>query len=529
MNLLVHLRRNAQYLPDKLAISDGSTKFTWAEFEQRTRSLTASLAQLGIQKGDRVGVLMSNNYRYMETYYALPRIGAIIVPLNIRYSPVECAFVLNDCGAVALLFEDSYLPVVEKFATQLESVRHFVFSGFSGQQNPPDRMLDYEELIAKGQSVSDYRDVQPDEEDILGLFYTGGTTGRSKGVMLTHRNLVANALNSAALSNITADTVYCHMAPMFHIADAQAVITYTMMAARHTFLPKFDPPKALEIIERERVTHIGLVPTMINLMLQVPNIKDYDLSSLKLIFSGGSPTPAEVIRKLRQLLPCSLRQGYGLTEAAPGVTTLDWEVLLHALAAPPDSRDAQLLLSCGIAGLNIEVRIVNAEGQDVAPGEIGEIIARGPNIMKGYWNLPDETRNALRDGWLYTGDMATIDERNYIYIVDRKKDMIITGGENVYSAEVENAIYSHPAVLEAAVIGVPDEKWGERVHAVVVLKPGMQATEAEIVAKCRELISGYKVPRSMEFVAEMPRSGAGKILKRTLREKYWQSGVRQVN
>jgi long-chain acyl-CoA synthetase len=526
MDLMVHLHHNAKYLPNKLAVSDGDVKLSWSQFEQHTRNLAAALSRLGVKKGDRVGVLLSNGYRYLEAYYALPRLGAIIVPLNIRYSPPEVAFVLNDCEAVALLVEDTYLPLYEKFSSQLKSVRHLIYAGNSPQ---PEGMLDYSALTEISPVAETFQDVQIEPDDLVGLFYTGGTTGRSKGVMLSHRNLVANALNSAASSKITRDSVYFHVAPMFHIADAGAIVTYTMLGACHTFLPKFDATKALEIIQRERVTHIGLVPTMINLLLQVPNIEDYDVSSLKLIFSGGSPTPAEVIRKMRRLLPCQLRQGYGLTEASPGVTVLAWEDLLKAVEAPADSPEARRLLSCGIAELNVKVRIVNDEGQDVAPGEIGEIIASGPNIMKGYWNLPQETANALRDGWLYTGDLATIDEERYIYIVDRKKDMIISGGENVYSAEVENALYSHPAVFEAAVIGVPDEKWGERVHAVIVLKPGMQASEAEIVAKCRELIAGYKIPRSLEFVEQMPKSGAGKILKRNLREKYWQPGSRQVN
>ena len=488
--------------------------------------MAASLSRLGVKKGERVGVLFSNGYRYLEAYYAIPRLGAIIVPLNTRYAPAEFGFVLNDCAAVALLLEDTFLPLYEKFAPRLETVKQLIYTGQSGA---PDGMLDYEALIEDSPTAESFQDVQADPDDTVGLFYTGGTTGRAKGVMLSHKNLISNALGGASSSNITPDTVYCHVAPMFHIADAGSIVTYTMMAACHTFLPKFDAVKALETIQRERVTHIGLVPTMINLLVQVPTIKDYDVSSLKLIFSGGSPTPVEVIRKFRQLLPCRLKQGYGMTEASPGVTGLDWEDLLRAVEAPPDSREARVLMSCGIASVNVDVRILNDQGEEIKPGEIGEIVARGPNIMKGYWNLPEETARVLRNGWYYTGDLATIDEQNYIYIVDRKKDMIISGGENVYSAEVENALYAHPAVLEAAVIGVPDEKWGERVHAVVVLKPGYEATEAELVKVCREQISGYKIPRSMEFLPEMPKSGAGKILKRNLREKYWQAGARQVN
>ena len=347
--------------------------------------------------------------------------------------------------------------------------------------------------------------------------------------MLTHKNLTHNALITVIPGQVTSRTVYCHVAPMFHIADAAPAISYTMMGACHTFLPKFDAQKALEIIERERVNHIGLVPTMINLMLQVPTIKDYDLSSLELIFSGGSPTPVEVLRKMRQLLPCKLRQGYGMTESSPTITVLDWEDMLRAMEAPPDSPATRLLGSCGVPGRNIEVRLVDSLDREVPVGEIGEVTVKAPNVMKGYWNLPQETATALRNGWLHTGDLAIKDENGYFYIVDRKKDMIISGGENIYSAEVENALYCHPAVLEAAVIGVPDPKWGERVHAVVVLKPGWEATEAEIIARCREFISGYKVPKSVEFVSEMPKSGAGKILKRNLRDKYWQSGLVQVS
>ncbi|MBN9390359.1 MAG: long-chain-fatty-acid--CoA ligase [Chloroflexi bacterium] len=528
MDLLVHLRRNAKYYPDKLAVSDRETKITWAEFDRRAFRLAASLSQLGLKKGDRVGVLMSNGYRYLEAYYALPRLGAIIVPLNTRYAPAEFAFVLNDCAATALLIEDTFLPLYEKFGPRLETVQTLVFTSKTASY-APEGMLDYEGLIADSPGAAFFQDVRSEPDDTVGLFYTGGTTGRSKGVMLSHKNLIANALNSAAVSDISTRTVYCHVAPMFHIADASSIVTYTMMGACHTFLPRFDAVQALETIQRERVSHIGLVPTMINLLVQVPTIKDYDLSSLKLIFSGGSPTPVEVLRKFRQLLPCKLRQGYGMTEASPGVTTLDWETLLRAVDAPPDSPESRIMLSCGIPGTNVEIRILNDQGEEIRPGEIGEIVARGPNIMKGYWNLPEETARVLRDGWYYTGDLATIDEENFVYIVDRKKDMIISGGENIYSAEVENALYAHPAVLEAAVIGVPDQKWGERVHAVIVLKPGYEATEDELVKVCREQISGYKIPRSLEFLPEMPKSGAGKILKRNLREKYWQPGLRQVN
>lgn len=526
MDLLVHLRRSAAAYPDKLAVADGDSRFSWSEFDQRTRRLAAALADLGIKQGDRVGVLMYNGFRYLEAFYAIPRLGAVIVPLNIRYSAAELAYVLNDCQAVALLVDNAFAALVEKAKPDLTTVRHFIFSE---GQTPASGPLNYETLVESSPNSIQFKDVQADEDDLLGLFYTGGTTGRSKGVMLTHKNLASNALHAALHVEARPHNVYLHTAPMFHLADVQAIFVFTLVGGCHTFLPKFDAVQVLEIIQRERVTHIGVVPTLINLLIQVPNIKDYDLSSLEVIWFGGSIIPAEVLKRAREVLPCRLMPAYGLTEAAPGMTFMDWGELVKALEAEPGSSEAQRLLSCGQPMMNVAVRVVNEDGEDLPPGELGEIIARGPNIMKGYWNLPGETENALRDGWLYTGDLGTFDERNFLYIIDRKKDMIKTGGENVFSAEVENALYSHPAVLEAAAIAIPDPQWGERVHAVIVLKPDQKATAEEIMAKCRELIGGYKIPRSIEFVEEMPKSGAGKILKRLLREKYWQNQSRQIN
>ena len=347
--------------------------------------------------------------------------------------------------------------------------------------------------------------------------------------MLTHKNLAANAMHTAIHLKAQKQHVFLHAAPMFHIADAQGIFIFTMVGASHTFLPRFDPVQMLEVIEKVRVTHMCVVPTMVNLLLQAPEIKDYDLSSLELIQFGGSPTPVELLRKARELLPCRLMQGYGMTEAAPGLTLMEWEDVLKGLEAAPGSPAARRLLSCGQPMVDVDLRIVDVEGNKVIPGQIGEVIVRGPNVMKGYWNLPAETATALRNSWFYTGDLGAMDQENFLFIIDRKKDVIISGAENIYSAEVENALYSHPAVLEAAVIGVPDPKWGERVHAVIVLKPGQEATEEEIAAKCREQIAGYKIPRSLEFVDVIPKSGAGKVLKRVLRDKYWEGQPLQVS
>jgi long-chain acyl-CoA synthetase len=285
----------------------------------------------------------------------------------------------------------------------------------------------------------------------------------------------------------------------------------------------------LETIQRERVTHCVLVPTMINALIQVPTIGEYDLASWQLVIYGASPIAPEVLKKAMRLLPCDFIQAYGMTEAAPALTVLSAEDHRAIIRAEPGSPTARRVASCGQPIVGVDVRVVNDAGKEVTPGEIGEIVARGPNVMKGYWNKAAETAYGLRDGWLHTGDLATVDDQNYIFIVDRLKDMIVSGGENVYSTEVEAAIYAHPAVLEAAVIGVPDETWGERVHAVVVLKPNHMATGDDIVASCRSRIAGYKVPRSVEFVDALPKSGAGKILKRALRDPYWQNQQRRVS
>jgi len=319
---------------------------------------------------------------------------------------------------------------------------------------------------------------------------------------------------------------WLHAAPLFHLADIGSAFALTMVGARHVFIPMFNPVQVLEAIQNEKVTCTVLVPTMVNAVLNHPDAGKYDLSSIRRLVYGASPMPLEVLKKGLQKWGQIFSQGYGMTETAPLLTGLDtWE---HIVDGTPEQ--VRRLNSVGKEALGVEVRVVNAGGEDVQPGEIGEIIARGSNIMPGYWRMPEATAAAIVDGWMQTGDLATVDEENYIYIVDRAKDMIISGGENVYSVEVENALYTHPAVLECAVVGIPHDVWGETVHAVVVLKPGMSVTDEELIAHTRTQIAGYKVPRSIEFQIEaLPKSGAGKILKRDLREKFWAGKSKNVN
>jgi len=527
MDLLLNLRRTVSNFPDAPAIVDGGdVRMTWRDYDQDTRKLAAGLVELGLQPGDRIAVLALNSYRYAELYYWVIRMSGIIVPLNTRFSPAEHIYTINDSGAVALVIDEAFLPVLKTLAPHLPSVRHTLFAGTG---DPLPGMLAYETLLERAQRWATFEDVQPAEDDVIGLFYTGGTTGNPKGVMLTHHNLSTSGMQVATTIPFPVPLNHLHVAPMFHLADGFFVFLVTMLGGCHTFLPAFDPAKVLATIQRERITHAVLVPIMINALLHVPNLPDYDLSSLQQVTYGASPIPVAVLKQAMELLPCRFVQAYGMTEASPVLTVHSWEAHVQGVHAEPGSPEARRLSSGGQPIIGVEVRIVDEEGKEVAAGEIGEIVARGPNVMKGYWNQAGEIAYGLRAGWLHTGDLATRDDHQFVFVVDRKKDMIISGGENVYSTEVENALYAHPAVMEAVVIGVPDPTWGERVHAVVVLKPGQQATAEELIATCRGLIAGYKVPRSLEFTDALPKSGAGKILKRALREPYWEGQARQVN
>jgi long-chain acyl-CoA synthetase len=521
MNIAQGLAHARKVAGNREAIVCGSTRYTWEEFDLRTDALARGLAGQGVQRGDRVAVLMLNCHRYLELYYACARMGAVIVPLNIRLARPEIVFILNDSESKVLVVDKTFAPHATGRDT-FPSVTDILYVG----EQTPEGMINYEDVVSKGSHMQESVDQAMEDDDLAGLYYTGGTTGRAKGVMLSHKNIVSNAMNVVMATGYNEKDTYLHAAPMFHLADTGSTFAITMVAARHVFIPMFNPELVLQMIQQEKVTVTLLVPTMLNMVLNHPNVDAYDLSSVRRLTYGASPMPLELLKKGLAKWGQIFAQGYGLTEAAPLLTGLDtWD---HVPDGTPEQ--VRRLSSVGREALGVEVRVVNSEGEDVQPGEIGEIIARGPNIMQGYWHMPEATAAALVDGWLHTGDLATVDEENYIYIVDRAKDMIISGGENIYSIEVENALYTHPAVLEAAVIGIPDEQWGESVHAVIVLKPGMQATQEELIEHARRQIAGYKVPRSLEFFSEpLPKSGAGKILKRELREKYWAGQSRNVH
>jgi acyl-CoA synthetase (AMP-forming)/AMP-acid ligase II len=510
MYLTQGLHRALQQNPDLPAvIFEGRTR-TFAELADRVARLAGALRALGVGTGDRVAMLGLNSDRYAEYLLAVPWAGAVLNPANIRWSPAEIGYSLKDSGTEVLLVDDRFaaaVPALRDNHPRLRTVIH------CGDAPTPDGMLGYERLVAEAVPVDD---VRRGGEDLAGIFYTGGTTGFPKGVMLTHANLIISALGWLATGEfLTPGGRFLHAAPMFHLADLAAWTAQVVLGGTHVIIPMFEPVAVMKAIETHQITDALLVPTMIQMLVSHPAIAEHDVSSLRRLFYGGSSIPAATLSRAMKALPAvRFTQAYGMTELSPVATLLLPDE--HQLEGP----NAMRLRSGGRAAPHADVRIVDPGGAEVPRGTVGEIIVRGGHVTPGYWNKPDETAAALRDGWMHTGDGGWMDERGFVYVVDRIKDMIVTGGENVYSIEVENAVAQHPAVAAVAVIGVPDPDWGERVHAVVVLRAGAEATAEQIRQHVKSLIAGYKAPRSVEFVDALPVSGAGKVLKRELRRKY---------
>jgi long-chain acyl-CoA synthetase len=508
------LRRAAQVNARGTATICGERRRSWGEVQQRIARLAGALRGLGVAPGDRVAILALNGDRYFEAYYAVPWAGGVIVPLNTRLAAPEIAAILQDCGAGLLLVDAAFLPMLDGLGVALRAVVHL------GDDAAPAGLAGYEALIA---ATAPVEDADRQGRDLAGLFYTGGSTGRAKGVMLGHDNLVANAVNACYLIGYDRSTVYLHAASMCYLTDGMSTFAVTMVGGGHVFIPRFEPAACLDALRRHAVTNIALVPTMITMLLDEPDIAATGLPALRQIMFGSSPIPEATLRRATQVWPeMRFLHGWGMTELSPIGTMLPHDARLPAVAG-------DRLRSCGQAVPNAELRIVDAHGQEVPRGTVGEIVVRGPIVMQGYWNRPQETAAALRDGWLHTGDAATMDEDGFVCIVDRLKDMVISGGENVYTIEVESAISLLPGVAQVAVIGIPDPRWGEAVHAIVVPREGAVLTEAAVRAHCRGLIAGYKTPRSVEIrAAPLPISGAGKVMKAELRAPHWSGRDRQV-
>ena len=521
-NVGAALERAGRLFAAREAVVDGDTRWSYRELRGRVAGFDAALDRLGLVADDVVGVLGMNSAAHLVAWLAVPRSGRVLNDLNFRLAPAELEFILADSGARALMVDDAFLDAGRALADACETVEHRIYMG-AGQT--PDGWLSFAEMT----KTTGYPPAILDPDAIAGIFYTGGTTGLPKGAILTHRNLVANAKHTLITIGYDERDSYLHAAPMFHLADGASNYALSWVGGRHVIIPAFDPALWLKTVEAEQITRSLLVPTMINMVINHPALSHHDLLSLRSMLYGASPMPSELLRNAMAAIPAEWGQAYGMTEAAPIVSYLS--PLDHRRGAAGEEPHAGRLRSAGRPIVGVEAEVRRPDGTEAGIGEPGEVWVRGPNVMKGYWNRPEETAAALDDNrWYHSGDAAYADEQGYLFIVDRVKDMIISGGENVYSTEVENAIYQHPAVLECAVFGVPDERWGERVHAAIVLKPDTSASEDEIVAHCRALIAGYKLPRSIDFHDQpLPKSGAGKLLKRQLREPYWAQQSRQVS
>ncbi|MFJ8861818.1 long-chain fatty acid--CoA ligase [Streptomyces sp. NPDC102451] len=514
MYLTQSLHRALQQKPDEAATIFGDRIRTWRQSGDRVARLSGALRGMGVAEGDRVGILSLNSDIFHEYMYAVWWSGAVLNPVNTRWSPREMVYSLKESDTRILFVDDTFAPVVPELRALWE---HLDIVIHCGDGPTPEGMLAYEDLLACHEPVEDLR---LGGDRLAGLFYTGGTTGFPKGVMLSHDNLVASACNSSvSVQGAVRGGRTMYGAPLFHLAALANWTGQNLVGGSHLILSRFEAGEVLETIVKHRPTSTLLVPTMIQMLVNHPDIGAYDLSSIQRFSYGASPISETLLKQTLDAFPrAGFAQGYGMTEMAPGIATLP----------PEDHADPRLLRAAGRAMANVDVRIVDPLDDEVPRGTVGEIVARGDNMMLGYWNRPEETAAALRGGWMHTGDAGYMDENGYIFLVDRIKDMIVSGGENVYSAEVENALAKHPAVESCAVIGVPDEDWGERVHAVIVLRPGASATADEMRVHCKTLIAGYKSPRSCEFVENLPLSPAGKILKRDLRKPYWDGADRSV-
>lgn len=512
------LRNAAKAHGDGVATIFRDRERTWSEILGRVTRVAGGLRGLGVDDHTRVAALAMNSDRYFELHFAVPWAGGVFEPLNIRWSTQENAFALRAARARILLVDDQFLEQARELLAACDELETLVYLG----DGPiPDGTVSYEDL-AEAASAPDAnrRGAEP-----YVVFYTSGTTSQSKGVELTHDNALFTGLAFLATVPLAARPIHLHLLGLFHVGAAQPLWYITMAGGTHVIHEGFDPQAALDAIARHGVTNTVMVPTMINMLLHEPALDETDVTSVQTCVYGGSPMPSAILDEALQRLPTwQFHQIYGQTESSGYATALTWADHLSTLAG-----DRELLKSAGSAVPGTEVRIVDAEGNDVPERSVGEIVVRGANVMRGYFENPGETERAIEDGWLRTGDAGFLDESGHLYIVDRVKDMIITGGENVYSVDVERALYEHPAIRECAVIGIPDLQWGEAIHAVVVLEDGTRATDGELSAHCRRLIAGYKCPRSFEFVAgPLPMTPVGKIRKNVLRDPWWEGHERRI-
>ena len=516
LSVLEFRDRAVTYFGDKVGVVDGDRSFTYRAFGERTHRLAHALRGLGVENGDRVSFITYNTHHLLEAYYGVLEAGAVLNPVNIRLAPHEIGYILDHAGSSVVAYHHDFAPLVEAIAPSLSRRPAFVvLDGEAGHLAGHE----YESLLATGSA--DPIEPHIDENAIAELFYTSGTTGLPKGVAMTHRELHLHALYAQLGIAFDEDDVVLHVVPLFHVNGWGTPHFVTMIGGRHVMLRKFDPVSLMEQVERNKVTRLLAVPAIFNALLHHSGRASHDLSSLRQVIIGGSPASPSLVAALEEQLGVQAICGYGLTETAPIVTLA--QPRHYLTAAQPERRlERQAMTGWPLPG--VRIRVVDPDGRDVrADGEqIGEILVRGNTVMDGYYRDPEATGATIRDGWLYTGDMAIIDDHGDVLIKDRSKDVIIRGGENISSVEVENAIAAHPAVLEVAVVAAPDDKFGEVPIALVVLKPGAEASAKDLKAHCRDHLARFKVPRDFLFRESLPKGGTGKILKAELREPFWK-------
>ncbi len=494
------LRRAEQLFGGREAVVCGDTRRTYRELAGRVRQVAGLLDPI-TEPGDRVALWAANSDQYLELFVGIPCANRAIVPHNTRWAEPELVYATTDAGAKVL--------ICDRDPGSLAGTVERVIRIDTGE---------YDELLEAAPELT--TNVGPDT--LAGLFYTGGTTGASKGVMLTHANLMANAVHTQLAQPLLADDRYLTMAPMFHAAGVYAALAVMWVGAANVVQPGFEPNQTLDLVETEGITCAIAVPTMLAAMIEAQAAKPRDTATLRWLSHGASPIALELLKRADELFGCELIHLYGATELSPLATIFRHE---DTFLGDPDRSK-----SCGVAPPGVALEIRNPAGRALPAGEVGEVTVRGPNVMVGYWNKPEQTEAVLQDGWYSSGDLGFVDDEGYLYLVDRSKDMIVSGGETVYCTEVEDAIYTHPGVLEATVFGIPDEQWGESVHAVVVARQGADLDEAGLIGHCRERIAGYKVPKSVTFRTEpLPVSGPGKVLKRELRAPFWEGRDRAIN